>query len=398
MRKECRDCLLDGLFMKYLMIEDYSDFECIGDKCPISCCGGGWGIVIDEKTAAYYQNLEGEFGDYIRQHIFEHDGITAFALDENGDCPLLNENKLCRIYRELGEDKMCHTCKTYPRNAFTIGDLNLRYLTTSCPEVVRRIIERTEPVQIDLVEQPNNKMQELKLKKMNWKRFNSAIRAYTSGMDLLQNRDLDLRSRVRLLLLYTYQFEGMNKTKENTDPLIELFSMPDMYKGVLAGMPDEVDYSSRIRIFSIVFSLMLRKSYDHPMWTRCREMAERIKEISSFSPEVLKQAFRDASSHENEIEMEQLITYRFFSAYMKGFEKNSYYDRIILSVVAYYVALMTYSAVYQTLYNERCTTEDRILFFSLCSRIDHSDQLVEKLNNELKTNGYFELDKIMNVI
>ncbi len=45
--------------MKYLDLEIYKDFNCIGSECPFSCCGGGWRIIIDDTTDKFYQAVDG---------------------------------------------------------------------------------------------------------------------------------------------------------------------------------------------------------------------------------------------------------------------------------------------------------------------------------------------------
>ena len=38
----------------------YEKFRCIGGACPDTCCAG-WEVDIDEETAEYYLQQEGEF-------------------------------------------------------------------------------------------------------------------------------------------------------------------------------------------------------------------------------------------------------------------------------------------------------------------------------------------------
>lgn len=53
--------------MKYLTLETFSDFVCIGADCPYTCCAGGWNIYIDEETAKYYSSVSGEMGGEIKE-------------------------------------------------------------------------------------------------------------------------------------------------------------------------------------------------------------------------------------------------------------------------------------------------------------------------------------------
>ena len=43
----------------------YEKFRCIGGACPDTCCAG-WEVDIDEETAEYYLQQEGEFGERLR--------------------------------------------------------------------------------------------------------------------------------------------------------------------------------------------------------------------------------------------------------------------------------------------------------------------------------------------
>ena len=62
--------------MKQLIMSEMADFECIGGKCPDTCCAG-WKIYIDKKTEQFYGQVEGEIGDRIRKNI---------KTDESGRC------------------------------------------------------------------------------------------------------------------------------------------------------------------------------------------------------------------------------------------------------------------------------------------------------------------------
>lgn len=87
-------------------------FKCTAGECKDSCCIG-WEIDIDEKTADYYNNIKGSFGDRLRSSM-AHDAVYSFSLI-NERCPFLNENNLCDIILNLGEDKLCHICAEHPR-------------------------------------------------------------------------------------------------------------------------------------------------------------------------------------------------------------------------------------------------------------------------------------------
>lgn len=91
------------------------EFVCIADRCKHSCCIG-WEIDIDDDTFRMYQEIPGTFGEYVRSRIAtEEDGTHHFILGEDERCPFLNEQNLCELILNLGEDALCDICSEHPR-------------------------------------------------------------------------------------------------------------------------------------------------------------------------------------------------------------------------------------------------------------------------------------------
>ncbi len=113
----------------------YNKFRCIAEKCPDSCCKG-WEVDVDETAAAYYQSLEGDLGDRLRQVLKTENG-AAFMVLENGRCPMWRQDGLCRIQAEKGHDALCQVCREYPRLYMDFGDFAEWGLEMSCPEAAK---------------------------------------------------------------------------------------------------------------------------------------------------------------------------------------------------------------------------------------------------------------------
>ncbi len=393
--------------MKLLSTEDYVDFECIGGECPISCCGGDWSILIDKGMADYYRSLEGKFGDRLREGIEDIDGSSVFKLNENRDCIFLNENKLCEIYRNLGEDKLCYTCKTYPRHFFNVGDILFCFLTNSCPEVTRMIFQKKEPLKtvLDDTDMPVEAAENLTGQKydessVDWEKFNHSIRAFVAGMHILQNRELVLKDRLVLLMFFVDRFQSIIIQKEDPSDLIAVFSEPDLYKMFLENeeLADQKrDYVSKIHAFLMVFKNLLSRAYEHPMWKKCNELAEKIGSQEEYDIEAMTEAFDRFDTEEYQIEMEQLMTYRFFVAFMQGFENTDYFEKIVYEYVLY-GALITYSALIEMEDGKESSQNDRILFYSLCSRADHTKKGKEALKDTIRADGFAKIETLLKLI
>ena len=125
--------------MKLYAPEYYQKFHCIADQCRHSCCIG-WEIDIDEDSLAKYQALRGGYGSVIQESISTApDGEPHFRLGKDERCPHLNEQGLCRIILNLGEDHLCGICREHPRfyNFTQVAEVGVGM---SCEEAARLIL------------------------------------------------------------------------------------------------------------------------------------------------------------------------------------------------------------------------------------------------------------------
>lgn len=122
----------------------YSKFSCIGSRCPMTCCAG-WRITIDKPAARIYRREGGRFGRRLKMAV---DWKELRFKSDNGHCPMLGRDKLCDIYKHMGAEKMCRTCRIYPRHMEDYGTLHEAVLLLSCPEAVRLILLAPEPLKI----------------------------------------------------------------------------------------------------------------------------------------------------------------------------------------------------------------------------------------------------------
>ena len=110
----------------------YHDFQCKADRCENTCCQL-WTIDIDEPTAERYHTMTGPLGESLRQAITVDDEGSHFVFSkEQPMCPLLNEQGLCKVVLELGEEGLCDTCHMHPRFYKYIEDLELCGVGLSC--------------------------------------------------------------------------------------------------------------------------------------------------------------------------------------------------------------------------------------------------------------------------
>lgn len=138
--------------MKLIAPERYPDFQCIAGACRHSCCIG-WEIDIDPESLRRFQQMPGEMGERLRQNI-DADGETAcFALKGWEErCPFLNDDGLCDMILELGEDSLCQICTDHPRFRYSFAGHTEIGLGLCCEAAGRLLLGDPRPMKLTVIE------------------------------------------------------------------------------------------------------------------------------------------------------------------------------------------------------------------------------------------------------
>lgn len=138
----------------------YKDFHCTGSECPVNCCFG-WDIIgwsRDEfekiKNTDMSEELRKRFVSSFEPVTNEDFGkIFDYKIEfgANGKCPMLTENGLCMLQKELGEEYLSSTCLTYPRRAQRCGDVFIRTCQSSCLHVLELICRNENSMELENV-------------------------------------------------------------------------------------------------------------------------------------------------------------------------------------------------------------------------------------------------------
>jgi lysine-N-methylase len=130
-----------------MVLPEYSQsFRCIGPACEDSCCQG-WAVPIDRSAYEKYQGVQpGPLRTLLDTKILltptdpNPAHYARVQMPASQVCPFLNEERLCQIQCEHGEEFLSVTCATYPRIAQTIDNLKGVALSLSCPESARLVL------------------------------------------------------------------------------------------------------------------------------------------------------------------------------------------------------------------------------------------------------------------
>ena len=128
--------------MLYTYPHYYKKFQCIASECEDTCCAG-WAITIDPKSLEKYRHARGPMKARLRESV---DWKQKCFKQREHRCAFLNEENLCDLYKALGPDSLCDTCRMYPRHTEEYEGLRELSLSLSCPEAARIILSCKEPV------------------------------------------------------------------------------------------------------------------------------------------------------------------------------------------------------------------------------------------------------------
>ncbi len=129
----------------------YDDFHCLMGDCRINCCGF-WRIPFSRKDYLKIKKQKGspELNRRLERctrRIHEDGKLYAEFMLEQGVCPLLDEDGLCRLQREKGGDVLPQVCKQFPRaETMSISGYLERSLSPACEGMLALLWEHPEGV------------------------------------------------------------------------------------------------------------------------------------------------------------------------------------------------------------------------------------------------------------
>ncbi|MBQ8231738.1 MAG: flagellin lysine-N-methylase [Lachnospiraceae bacterium] len=228
--------------MRYVKPHYYEDFQCTADRCPDTCCAG-WQIVIDEESLEKYSRVRGPFGNRLFDSIDWEEGSFR---QQKGRCCFLDEENLCDLYKILGKDSLCRTCRMYPRHVEEYEGLRELSLSLSCPVAAEMILTCREPLR--LIEEETDEAEELEeeFEDFDLLMFTQLEDARAVIFALLQDRERTMDQRIGLTRQMVEQMQKCIDEERyyDVDGVIDRFrqlSESEMPQGI--SMTDEPEMS-----------------------------------------------------------------------------------------------------------------------------------------------------------
>ena len=206
------------------------DFQCDGSKCNAKCCGK-WRIDIDMETYKKYQRIKNPaMRKKILSSIQPSTIQTGFQIELNnkGVCPLLCEDNLCYIQRNMGEDALSQTCKVYPRMVQQIGNYQFRMLAMTCPVAAEYALLSPNAMELQQIScDEDTSAWKLIAKNCNMKNVPNdlaAVHITMGGLAILQNASYTFEQRLVILGLFLDRVEDCQQDVEAVAGLIDYYN------------------------------------------------------------------------------------------------------------------------------------------------------------------------------
>lgn len=383
--------------MKYLSTDFYESFKCIGGECPFTCCAGNWTIPIDQETKKEYDSVNGEFGQILRENILsDNDSSFCFRLTEDGRCSFLSSENLCRIYQELGPEKLCYTCQIYPRIVFQCGDILFRTLTLSCPEVSRILLNKTEPISFGFAEVPSDEDDKFSI---DWNWFNTLVSCFVFSVKLIQNRNYTLSARLRALLMFTFTMQTLLEDNKDIAPLLETFSNQDYLDEQLAALEHlSSNVPAMLSAFLYFYQITGASVLHFILHSSANLMEEFIHSNAKEKPLTgIIESFHLLLSTTYDIQYEHFCVSFLFRNYFEAYTNKKPFEGVAKLVYALLIA-RGYALSFCSK-GEGISTENQISLFSLISRLlEHDDKNLKIIKSYFEKNGQTDISFLLALV
>lgn len=386
--------------MKFLQPSYYNDFHCIGNECKQNCCETPWKIKIDTKSMEKYQQVNGEFGQKLNHSISKEN--SAFILND-GVCPFLNDDKLCDIYINCGEDYLCNTCKTYPRITFFYGDLCEKSLVLSCPEVARILVSHKEPIEFDF----GTDNLEFEVETIDYDLYNLLIEARGLSVNIMQMRELPLWKRQFWILYIANKLQkSIDKNKfDDTKDLLEKFYDKQYLSNNIINLDSyHKNYSDKLELLLDFMTLKTKETKKFML----KEFEENLylvlnyfegKDLSTIA-EVLESQEKlfDIYYKDHEYIYENYFVYYLFRYYMKALDNKDLYKYIVILFMGY--SVMKLFALIKWINNKQILTDDEQIdiMYSYSRSFEHNTKTYGTFYNKMEKQGFSSIEYLINLI
>ena len=378
--------------MYYRKPHYYDKFSCTAEQCPDTCCAG-WQIVIDENSLEKYSNVSGDFGIRLLNSINWREGIFE-QYDKR--CSFLNSENLCDIYKELGAEALCDTCRLYPRHIEEFENLREFSLSLSCPVAAKMILECQEPVKF-LEEQDEQEECEDDFEDFDFLLFDCLLEVREKLFSIVQNRKIPVEKRMFCVL----------RTAKNLQDALdegELFER-DFISDMELYLQEEIkEFSGGFyETVQVLRKDLLRLEVLREEWKANLKAAENLFQKGEIwymdKRERYKAEIKNTIGQEQwDIYKEQLLMFFLYTYFCGAVYDDMIYSKGVLSVISvFWIEEITF---WNWAKDERIIEEKNILetAYRYAREIEHSDENLNLLEEIFDSDKWYEPETLKSVL
>lgn len=373
----------------------YPAFRCIAGACPDTCCSG-WQVVLDEAAYARYQSLPEELHRRLQDSlVIEGDEISLHP-QKNGDCPFLNREHLCDLYPAVGNEGLCHPCRTYPRIFEEFGMTREVTLSLSCPVAAELILGSEAPIsfQTEVTDEPLCGTNEIDAE------LYFALKSARDAMiALVQNRCLaSVAERAALLVSFAHALQKAIDCRDYAamDAVTAEYRDPALLREKLTALQTYRGHAA-IRQRNTLRTLHLLRDEMHPMsdiWFPRLDAAIACYEAMSPAECAARFADFDIALQREDYRFEHLLVYFIFRYALAAVDDRKLYARIKLGVFGYLAVYALMAAAHTA--GSRLTLSDFTAPAQRFSReVEHSPMNLAVLRDALGHRSEYTLRQLL---
>ena len=384
--------------MHYKKPQYYDNFTCIADRCPDTCCAG-WQIVIDDISLENYGKISGTFGERLQKSIDWKEGIFR---QNQRRCAFLNQENLCDLYRELGADSLCDTCRMYPRHVEEYEDLREFSLSLSCPVAAEMILGCKEQVRF-LEEEDDVEEQEEEYEDFDIILFDWLEEAREVLLEVIQDRSLPVSARMLVLLNVSF----LSQKALDQGILLEMDLRAEVEKAVSESRKTSVQkqgekvFQNKILLLKDLQKLeVLREEWTELLHRLEKNLYARGVEDYEALREEFLESVQETSSQKKQWEIyeEQLLVFFVYTYFCGAVYDDMIYTKAVLAV---------FSVLWiEELWMEQWLSKGQKLEFqdmvqvayTYAREIEHSDENLNLLEEFFDTRTVYYPEKMEGII
>lgn len=186
-------------------------FKCDGSKCNADCCRR-WNVHVDAQHRHKMLNIpDGEMQQLIKSRLCYDANRKShlIVLNEDGCCPFVDVDLLCRIQKN-SEELLPDICVTYPRSYQQYRDYMFFDMKYSCPIVAELSLLNNRPLSLEEKEVEIKRPRTISIMDSDFVMDNS-LDLRCAAMAILQKRKYSLKERLFILGLFWDCIEERSK-------------------------------------------------------------------------------------------------------------------------------------------------------------------------------------------